>query len=188
MSKGTLKNYNNVERLKSFGKAFITEGGQEAAASIAQDLIARGTYSDQLPIGESLVEELFYGGTAGGIIDAVFNTKLAKRGIENERYRQQEEQLRENKANLTDSAKFDLALQQGKVEELQPEVKTSVPEITLPEGEIQSPTLTTIENANGTFSVIDSVNVENPVIETFPTEAEAIVLKQKKTIDDLLII
>ena len=128
MSKGTLKNYNNVERLKSFGKAFITEGGQEAAASIAQDLIARGTYSDQLPIGESLVEELFYGGTAGGIIDAVFNTKLAKRGIENERYRQQEEQLRENKANLTDSAKFDLALQQGKVEELQPEVKTSVPE------------------------------------------------------------
>ena len=59
MSKGTLKNYNNVERLKSFGKAFITEGGQEAAASIAQDLIARGTYSDQLPIGESLVEELF---------------------------------------------------------------------------------------------------------------------------------
>ena len=41
MSKGTLKNYNNVERLKSFGKAFITEGGQEAAASIAQDLIAR---------------------------------------------------------------------------------------------------------------------------------------------------
>ena len=180
MSKGTLKNYNNVERLKSFGKAFITEGGQEAAASIAQDLIARGTYSDQLPIGESLVEELFYGGTAGGIIDAVFNTKLAKRGIENERYRQQEEQLRENKANLTDSAKFDLALQQGKVEELQPEVKTSVPEITLPEGEIQSPTLTTIENANGTFSVIDSVNVENPVIETFPTEAEAIVFKTKE--------
>ena len=138
------------------------------------------TYSDQLPIGESLVEELFYGGTAGGIIDAVFNTKLAKRGIENERYRQQEEQLRENKANLTDSAKFDLALQQGKVEELQPEVKTSVPEITLPEGEIQSPTLTTIENANGTFSVIDSVNVENPVIETFPTEAEAIVFKTTK--------
>ena len=91
--KAHLKNYNNVERLKSFGKAFITEGGQEAAASIAQDLIARGTYSDQLPIGESLVEELFYGGTAGGIIDAVFNTKLAKRGIENERYRQQEEQL-----------------------------------------------------------------------------------------------
>lgn len=180
MSKGTLKNYDNTERLKSFGKAFITEGGQEAAASIAQDLIARGTYSDELPIGESLVEELFYGGTAGGIVDAIFNNRIAKRGIENERYAQKEKQLRKNKNNLTNSRKFNIALQQGEVEEVLPEIQTSVPEVKLPEGEIQSPTLTTIENANGTFSVIDSVNVENPVVETFPTEAEAIVFKTEQ--------
>ena len=38
---------------KDFTTGFAAEGAQESLASLAQDLTARGLYSDTLPIGES---------------------------------------------------------------------------------------------------------------------------------------
>ena len=179
-TKGTLKNFDTKERLKSIGIGGLAEGVQEATASTLQDLVARGVYSDKLPIAESIVEEFAVGATVGGILDAVLNTKLAKRGVENIKYREQEEQLRENKNNLINSKKFEKASEQGEIEVITPKVASVVPEVKIPEGEILSPSLTTIENANGTFSVIDSTNLDKPVVETFNTETKAIEFKNKE--------
>ena len=54
--------------LKRFGSGALQEGGQEVFASLAQDLKARGLYSDELPIGESVFDEF----TIGGIILILF--------------------------------------------------------------------------------------------------------------------
>ena len=53
------------ERIMSALRAGTEEGAQEALAGIAQDLTARGLYSDKLPIGESILDEFTIGGIIG---------------------------------------------------------------------------------------------------------------------------
>ena len=85
-----------MQAIKYFGSGAVQEGGQEVLASISQDLVANGLYSDELPIAESLMEEFMVGATVGGIIDVGLNTFAGRRGISNQSYKEQEKQLREN--------------------------------------------------------------------------------------------
>jgi hypothetical protein len=63
-----------LTKLKSAAQSGALEGGQEVFASLAQDLTARGLYSDELPIGESLFDEFTIGGIIGGTADLVLNS------------------------------------------------------------------------------------------------------------------
>ena len=180
-SKTALKDFGMREKLKSIGIAAGVEGTQELSASILQDLTARGIYSDKLPIGESMMEEFTMGATVGGLFDAILNTAAGRRGVANQHHLEQEEQLRKNKTTLHEAKKFDSAVKQGEVEELQPLVDVNVPTIPVPPAEVIEPlVLETIQNPDGTFSVIDTLNIESPVVQTFNTEADALVFKNEE--------
>ena len=92
------------EQLVSALKSGAFEGGQEVGASILQDLTARGLYSDELPIGESLFDEFTIGGIIGAGADLVV-TSMGKKGIKD--YHLEEKTRREtlNKQELLKTKK-----------------------------------------------------------------------------------
>ena len=123
-SKTALKDYALRDKIKSALLQGTQEGAQEVFASLAQDLTARGLYSDELPIGESLADEFTIGVVIGAGADLVVNSFAGRRGIGNENLKQREAQLRQNRIQLQDEKRFDKAVEQGLVEEIQPvEVK-----------------------------------------------------------------
>ena len=69
-------------RLKRSFKAGLGEGSQEALAGIAQDLIEKNLYNDDLKVGQSAYDDAVYGGGAGAalnlIIDSVRGRQLNK--------------------------------------------------------------------------------------------------------------
>ena len=58
-----------TDRLTSAFKQGGAEGLQEAGAQILQDVVARGVYSDELPIGQSAADEFSVGAGVGFIAD-----------------------------------------------------------------------------------------------------------------------
>lgn len=84
-----------TDRLTSAFKQGGAEGLQEAGAQILQDVVARGVYSDELPIGESAADEFSVGAGVGFIADlAVRGRRRPETGTEQEI--KQEEKLRES--------------------------------------------------------------------------------------------
>ena len=82
-SKTALKDYALRDKIRSALIQGTQEGAQEVFASLAQDLTARGLYSDELPIGESLADEFTIGGVIGAGADLVVNSFAGRRGIGN---------------------------------------------------------------------------------------------------------
>ena len=86
------------------------EGLQEMTAGILQDVVARGVYSDKLPIGDSALDDATVGGATGFIAD-LFLRGIAGRKSLGSQYefeketeaRQQEEEARNKKKKLFDS-------------------------------------------------------------------------------------
>ena len=86
--------YSDVrDKLKSAALTGTFEGGQEVFASVAQDLVARGLYSDELPIGESLFEEFTIGGIIGAGADLLVNS-MNRRSVTLEHLKSREEDAR----------------------------------------------------------------------------------------------
>lgn len=176
------------EQLVSALKSGAFEGGQEVGASILQDLTARGLYSDELPIGESLFDEFTIGGIIGAGADLVV-TSMGKKGIKD--YHLEEKTRREtlNKQELLKTKKVELGLEQGTIPEFQEPTQIDVPNIPAPES-IQDPlNLDYVENADGSFAILDLNQPANPIISTAPTQAAAVTgiekLKTKQN-NDLL--
>ena len=59
----------------------LLKGGQEVVASVLQDLTARGFYSEELPIAESMFEEFTIGGIIGGAADLVVSSMAGKKKL-----------------------------------------------------------------------------------------------------------
>ena len=55
------------------------EGAQEAAASVAQDLIAKGLYKPEQVIGEQALEEGAYGAGVGALVQGILDMSLGRR-------------------------------------------------------------------------------------------------------------
>ena len=83
-----------VLRIGDAVKTGGAEAVQEAGAGLAQDLVARGIYSETLPIGESLLDDFTVGGFAGGVSDLIFRGLFDKKGIGREFVEDQERQAR----------------------------------------------------------------------------------------------
>jgi len=180
-SKTALKDYALRDKIKSALLQGTQEGAQEVFASLAQDLTARGLYSDELPIGESLADEFTIGGVIGAGADLVVNSFAGRRGIGNENLKQREAQLRQNRIQLQDEKRFDKAVEQGLVEEIQPVEVKDKPDIPIPIGEIQPlPNFEIIQDTQGNFNLLDTSKEGSPVLKTFEAEAEAIVAKEKE--------
>ena len=156
------------------------EGAQEVTASILQDLTARGLYSDELPIGDSLFEEFSIGAIVGGTAD-VFVNSLNRRSVGMERLRDREERTRLNQAKVLNGRKekFEQALQQGNLEEYIKQESVDIPEFAQPEQLGVIPSLEIVSNPVGGFQLIDLNNPEKPILKEVGTEAEALVEKNK---------
>lgn len=84
------------------------EGAQEVFASIAQDATARGFYSDELPIGESILDEFTIGATIGAGADLILNSFAGRRGLANQRFKDEEQAARENNRIAQENKKQNL--------------------------------------------------------------------------------
>ena len=176
--KNVLKYPGVADRLKSAAITGAAEGGQEVFASIAQDLVARGFYSDELPIGESLFEEFTIGGIIGGTADLVVNS-MNRRSVAVESLKSMEENARANATKNLSDEKFRRAQEAGVIREFQEQPVVNIPTIPLPENLSDAPDLQVIQNADETFSVVDVNNVEQPVLQVFQEEGKAVGFKNK---------
>jgi hypothetical protein len=155
------------------------EAGQEMIAGISQRLLARGLYSDDLPIFESAWDDFSVGGGVGFIADLALNS-VSRRSRGRNYLRDQEQKARDNRINLNSADKFQEGVTQGTLEEIQDQPVATKPEIPIPALVGTSPALEVIQNPDGKFSVVDLNATESPVIQTFEGEADALVFKNKQ--------
>ena len=164
---------------KDFTTGFAAEGLQESLASFAQDLTARGLYSDTLPIGESFFDELTIGGIVGGTAKAVINSLGRKQGIKSEYAEEKIKREQQNKAQLLQAKKFEQAQEQGTLAEVQDIPQVVKPELVIPEATLPEPDLAVVNLPNNTFSIVDNNNTTQPIVETFTSEADALTKKEE---------
>ena len=182
LSKGALLDEVMGNKIKRALVSGTQEGAQEVFASIAQDATARGFYSDELPIGESILDEFTIGATIGAGADLILNSFAGKRGTANQRFKEEEQAARENNriAQENKKAEFELAQQQGDLEVLQPRVSKETPDVPVPPITTTVPTLSVIQTPDGKYSLIDPTNTTQPVLRVFDSEAKALVSKKRE--------
>ena len=172
--------YSDIRRkLSSALQSGAAEGLQEVSASLAQDLIARGLYSDELPIGDSLFDEFTIGGAVGALADLGVNA-LSGRSKGRQYLYDREQQARKNVISLDEENKFQKAEAQGAVEEITDLPPVVKPDIPLPPTVIPGPQLEVIQDAAEKFVVVDLQNTESPILQQFDTEVEALNFKNKE--------
>jgi len=183
--KNALK-YSDIRRkIQSAAAAFGEEGLQEVSASLAQDLLARGLYSDELPIGDSIFDEFTIGGSVGAIADLAVNA-MSGRSRGREYLRDREKQARKNQVTLEVENKFERGQKQGTLEEVTDDIPIEEkPLVPIPAKIINPPILEVIQNTDNTFSVIDLNNKESEfgvgtILKTFDNESKAFVFKNKQ--------
>ncbi len=178
-SKTALKNNVLKEKIKRALLSGGVEGGQEVFASVAQDLIARGLYSDQLPIGDSLLDEFTIGGIVGATTDFVLNSFAGRRGIANAEFLDREQRARNNRETILSSKKFEKATEQGIVSDILEQPDQIPPDIPLPAERQPEPNLVILNNTKGTFDLYNK-DTNEFLLQDIASEAEARVEKQKK--------
>jgi len=170
---------------KNFTAGFVQEGLQESTAGLLQDLNARGFYSDELPIGESLFDDFTVGGFAGGLLNTVIQGYGGRRGIASEYRAEQEKRAEKKKQDLLRTKTFDIAQQQGVIDIADPTQDINVQETLLlplldnvpkPVETSTPPQLQIRKNQNNTFSLIDNNLGE---VDTFNKEVDAINKKEQ---------
>ena len=170
---------------RNFTAGFVQEGLQESTAGLLQDLNARGFYSDELPIGDSLFDDFTVGGFAGGALNTILQGYGGRRGIASEYRAEKEKRAEQKKQDLLKTKKFDIAQQQGVINIADPTLDDSVEEALLlpllddipkPVEVSTAPQLQIRKNQNNTFSLIDNNLGE---VNSFTKEVDAIKEKEK---------
>jgi hypothetical protein len=175
---------------RTFGKGAVQEGLQEATAGLARDLTAKGFFSNELPIGDSVWDDLTLGGFAGGVLNTAMNYAAGRRGIASEYRAEKEKRAEKNKQDLLKTKKFDIAQQAGTIDIVDPTLEGEQETLLLPNlstiptpVEITTePQLQIINNPDNTFTLRDiSAIGRNNVgeINTFNSEADALVAKKE---------
>ncbi len=168
------------EKLVSALQSGAAEGGQEVAASILQDLTARGLYSDELPIGESMFEEFTIGGIIGGAADLVVSSMAGKKAVRDKQMEEEGLRAEEKKEQLILQKKAELAQEQGTLDVVQDTQVVTVPQIPAPKEVAVEPQVEIIETPDNKFSLIDISNPDSPVVlDTKDKQTDAAIAKQK---------
>ena len=176
---------------RTFGTGAVQEGLQEATAGLARDLTAKGFFSNELPIGDSVWDDLTLGGFAGGVLNTVMNYAAGRRGIASEYRAEKEKRAEKNKQDALRTKKFDIAKQSGNIDIIDPTLEGEQLEETLllpylsgipePVEITTKPQLQIINNPDNTFTLRDLSAVgRNNIgeVETFNKESDALVAKQ----------
>jgi len=175
------------------------EGAQEAFAGVAQNAVARGIYSDKVPIFESTLDDFTIGGGVGFIADLVTRGLMDKRGIGREYLLDKEREQRKvtEQQRFNKRKDFKKAIDEGAVvlplesevdvintEDAQ--VDVPVVESTLEFAEI--PLLEEfeiIQNPNGTASIIGiNTSKDYGVFSNIEEAAKQAVVLRKKLRND----
>ena len=173
-------NYPEVRRMLRSGlQQGGIEAGQEAFAGISQRLVARGLYSDDLPITESVWDDITVGGGVGFIADVVLNS-VSRRSRGRNYLKDAEQRARDNRVNLNSEGKFERGVAQGTLQEVQDEPIVTKPEIPIPALVGVAPSLEVIQTPDSKFSVVDLNAVENPVLKQFDGESDALIFKNNE--------
>ncbi len=168
------------ERLVSALQSGAAEGGQEVAAGILQDLTARGLYSDELPIGESMFEEFTIGGIIGGAADLVVSSMAGKKAVRDKQMEEEGLRAEEKKEQLILAKKAELAQEQGVLDVVEDTQIVTVPQIPAPKEVAVEPQVEIIETPDNKFSLIDISNPDSPVVlDTKDKQTDAAIAKQK---------
>ena len=168
------------EKLVSALQSGAAEGGQEVAASILQDLTARGLYSEDLPVADSMFEEFTIGGIIGAGADLVVSSMAGKKSIRNKQLEEDNLRVNENKQRLILAKKQEQAIEQGMLEEMQDMPPITVPQIIAPEEKPTEPSIEVVSTPQEKFAVVDISNPESPAqIDIKDTEIEAIKVRDK---------
>jgi len=172
------------EQLVSALQSGAVEGGQEVLASVLQDGVARGLYSEDLPTGDSMFEEFTIGGIIGGAADLVVSSMAGKKSIRDAQIREDELRSEENKRKIILEKKQEQAVEQGVLEEMQDIPSVTVPQIIAPEELGAEPSVEVIVTPQEQFAVVDISNPEAPVeIDIKDKEVDAIKVRDKITQD-----
>ena len=164
--------------LKRFGSGALQEGGQEVFASLAQDLKARGLYSDELPIGESVFDEFTIGGIIGGTANLVVKSMGDKKGVKAEYAAEKARRESQNKRNLLEAKKVELGIKQGTLQQAEDLPPIVIPNIPPPPPILDTPRFDYTQNPDGSFAILNLDQIDNPIVGLSPSETEAI-----KTVD-----
>ena len=164
--------------LKRFGSGALQEGGQEVFASLAQDLTARGLYSDELPIGESVFDEFTIGGIIGGTANLVVKSMGDKKGVKAEYTAEKARRETLNKRNLLEAKKVELGIKQGTLQQAEDLPPIVIPNIPPPPPILDTPRFDYTQNPDGSFAILNLDQIDNPIVGMSPSETEAI-----KTVD-----
>jgi len=168
------------EKLVSALQSGAFEGGQEVAASILQDLTARGLYSEDLPMADSMFEEFTIGGIIGGAADLIVTSMAGKKSGREKQLEEDNLRADENKQRLILAKKQDQAVEQGVLEEIQDMPPITVPQIIAPEEKPTEPSVEVVMTPQEKFAVVDISNPESPAqIDIKDTEIEAIKVRDK---------
>jgi len=156
------------------------EGGQEVAASILQDLTARGLYSDELPIGESMMEEFTIGGIIGAGADLIVSSMAGKKGARDKYIQEDELRSEEKKAQILNAKKAELATQQGTLEVIEESQEAILPpEIPIPVEVLPEPQIEIVQTPDNKFSVLDITIPENPIVlDTKDKQTDAAIARE----------
>jgi len=173
-------NYPEVRRmLRSAIQQAGIEAGQETFAGISQRLLARGLYSDDLPLTESVWDDFTVGGGVGFIADVVVNS-VSRRSRGRNYLKDAEQRARDNRVNLNSEGKFERGVAQGTLQEVQDQPVVTKPEIPIPALVGIPPSLEVIQTPDSKFSIVDLNAVENPVLKQFEGESDALIFKNKE--------
>ena len=164
--------------LKRFGSGALQEGGQEVFASLAQDLKARGLYSDELPIGESVFDEFTIGGIIGGTANLVVKSMGDKKGVKAEYAAEKARRETLNKRNLLETKKVEQGIKQGTLQQAEDLPPVVIPNIPPPPPILDTPRFDYTQNPDGSFAILNLDQIDNPIVGLSPSETEAI-----KTVD-----
>ena len=175
------------------------EGAQEAFAGVAQNAVARGIYSDKVPIFESTLDDFTIGGGVGFIADLVTRGLMDKRGIGREYLLDKEREQRKvtEQQRFNKRKDFKKAIDEGAVvlplesevdviNTQDAQVDVPVVESTLEFAEI--PLLEEfeiIQNPNGTASIIGiNTSKDYGVFSNIEEAAKQAVVLRKKLRND----
>jgi len=186
--KGYKERLSIPQKLTEAVKTGTAEAFQESLAGIAQDAVALGIYSDELPMADSLFDDFTVGGSVGFISDLALRGVLGKRSIGNEYIKELEVEARKLIEEQRFQARKDFRLAELADQPLGLPLIDSLPESTLQLKDVPiMEEFEIITNPNGTSSIVGiNTGTDYGVFENVEDAAKQATVLRKELRNDFI--
>tara|TARA_R100000995_G_scaffold83881_1_gene60980 strand:- start:7476 stop:9362 length:1887 start_codon:yes stop_codon:yes gene_type:complete len=176
------------EKLTEALKTGTAEAFQESLAGIAQDAVALGIYSDELPMADSLFDDFTVGGSVGFISDLALRGVLGKRGFAGDYIKEEEAEARKLIEEQKFQARKDFRLAELADQPLGLPLIDSLPESTLQFKDVPNmEEFEIITNPNGTSSIMGiETGIDYGVFESVEDAAKQATVLRKELRNDFI--